>query len=105
MENDISEVAALLHVHEKAIAHGSAMSNIAAAAYDRLTQINGKWGEQLAKEKAARAEEEASKTVEPMPEPPRDPVVDAHDPSKAVEAPVEEPLADIRRDLGATNVQ
>lgn len=37
---DLDEVSALLHIHEKAVAHGGALSNIAGAALTRLRQIN-----------------------------------------------------------------
>lgn len=37
---DMNEVSALLHIHEKAAAHGGALNNIAQAALARLRQIN-----------------------------------------------------------------
>jgi hypothetical protein len=63
MEHDISEIAALLHIHREAVSHGPVMNNIAAATYNRLMQVNASMGEQLAKEKAA-AEEEAKAKAE-----------------------------------------
>jgi hypothetical protein len=39
--NLIEEIAALLHIYEKASAHGGALGHIAAAAYERLKQLDG----------------------------------------------------------------
>lgn len=61
MEHDISEIAALLHIHREAVQHGDAMANVAAGTYARLKQINAKWGEQLTKERAAAKEEAAAR--------------------------------------------
>lgn len=52
MEHSIEEIAALLHIHEKAHQNG-ALNNIASAALNRLRQINEKMPVQgLSKEEA-----------------------------------------------------
>jgi hypothetical protein len=60
MEHDIEEVAALMHIHKAASEHGGSMSNIAAMSYNRLKEINAKWGEQIAKEAEAKKEKDSA---------------------------------------------
>lgn len=52
---DFSEVAALLHIHEKAAAHGDLLKNIADSAMAKLKQINEEHGKP---EPAEESEEE-----------------------------------------------
>lgn len=38
--HDVEEIAALLHIHEKAMGHGLALSNIRDMAWNRLQKLN-----------------------------------------------------------------
>lgn len=60
MEHSIEEIAALLHIHEKAHQNGG-LSNIAAAALTRLRQINDKMPVQGLSKEEPPAEEPSGK--------------------------------------------
>jgi hypothetical protein len=57
---DINEISALLHIHEKASAHGEALKHIKDAAWDQLKKANEEHG--------PKEEEPAEEAEEPVTE-------------------------------------
>ena len=98
---DLDEVAALLHVHEKASAHGDMLKNIANMALLKLKLINDEHAPMPKKVEVVAPEEERNVVpvpepvvptepkVEPVPEPEGDEVVDDE---AGQEQPVTQPV-------------